>query len=184
MPTGSGPTGSTLRTVTPASGERRQPLGDETAWPNERLPLEPVSRHQRGSLVAVAVEVEILDRLGLLRVAVGHREIVVEVLPPAPPCHRRTGPCAAASPRRSCQRRLSSPMATVPPADTSSGGSSAGRRLRPRSSAAPQTSSSFLGDHVQRNPALSYLGGGLNGHRTERRPPDRDALPPQACPRA
>src|SRR5690606_16021433 len=55
-------------------------VADEALVADQRGLLQQLARHQRGGLVLLAVEVELLDLLGLLLVAVAPGQVVVEVL--------------------------------------------------------------------------------------------------------
>ena len=81
MATGSGPTGVTLRWVTPDLGQGGDALLDVGLGAAERGRLEQLGRHQRRRLLLLARQVEVLDLGGLLLVAVAAGQRVVEVPP-------------------------------------------------------------------------------------------------------
>ena len=138
------PIGVTLSTVTPAALKAAMRSRDVALGAAERGRLEELVGHGGRGLVLLAVEVEVLDLLGLGLVAVAAGQVVVEVAAPGAHAADVEGDHRAGAGRGSCA--ASSPMASRPPATISSGPRSADarwRRRRARSS--PHTSSAFSG---------------------------------------
>ena len=80
MAAGSSLAGTIWRLVTPASAYAAMRSRTYDAGPTRLVGLEPLQRHLRLGVALVAAEVEVLDLLGLLLVAVLAGEVVVEVL--------------------------------------------------------------------------------------------------------
>src|SRR5699024_391471 len=113
--------------------ERLDPLGHVRPGPDERDRPDQLVGHRRGGLVLLAVQVEVLDLLRLVLVAVAAGELVVEVLALGPHPADVQRP-ARAPPGRGRASRGPGRAARPTPRAPSPGGrtSAASRRRVPR----------------------------------------------------
>ena len=162
---GSSAAGVTWRLVTPASRNAAMRSLTYDAGPT-RL---PASSHSAGTSAAasslVAAEVEVLDLLGLLLVAVLAGEVVVEVLARARPCRRRRGRTSGGRSRAAPWSPSPSPIASMPPAAISSGPRPPGALGPALASASPQTCSAFSGKKRIGSQPSAILRGRLDALR-------------------